>query len=310
LADSVAAQQPEAIAAILNVDTLMLGEYLDRLQQTAHAEVLQMPPPYQQGTFNLLLGCLIPLFVGRTAQAESLFLVADEWCPYNCAQDDKRQGYVVDLLAAIFAQVGVTTEYRVVPWSRAVKMVEQGTAQALLGTTSKNTPQLLLSQAIGANTNCFFAATEATWATRAPNIDEIKQLRLGVIQDYSNYDGGGPLDQYIASHPQNGRINPSSGANALQNNFQKILAGRVDLVVENCNVGNYSLQRYGLSQRIKSIGELDYFHGDLNIGFNPQDPRANVWVELVNQGIAEKRRNGELAKILHTYGLSDWASTP
>jgi polar amino acid transport system substrate-binding protein len=254
--------------------------------------------------FFCLLGAVL---LSRPVHADSLLLVGDEWCPYNCAQENEQQGYLVDLLREIFAPAGITVEYRVVPWSRAIKMVEQGKADVLLGTTLENTPHLPMSQTIGEDNSCYFSAKNSPLTV--PSIAQVQQLRIGAIQDYS-YDGGGVLDTYLASQRQNDRVNISSGANALQNNFQKIIAKRVDLVVENCNVGDYSLQRYGLRNRIENIGDLAYYHGDTYIAFNPKDPRADSLLALVNKGIREKRRNGELKKILQRYGIRDWAAKP
>lgn len=250
------------------------------------------------------LWVLLGLLLSNPLKAEPLLMVANDWCPYSCAQDDALPGYVVELMRDIFAEIGVSVEYRVVPWSRAIKMVEQNKASILLATTFKDTPNLPLSQPVGVDSSCFYATKSA--GLHEPDIARIKQLRLGIIQDFS-YDDGGELDTYIANQDQSkGRILASSGANALQSNFEKVMAGRVDLLVENCNVGDYSVQRFGLTERIGKVGGIPAYQSELLIGFNARDPRVPGWVELINRRVAEKRDNGELHAMLQKYGVQDW----
>lgn len=253
--------------------------------------------------------CLLSALVGLRPALAGPLLVADEWCPYNCAQNDARQGYVIDLLRGIFAQAGLPATYQVTPWTRAIRMVEQGKADLLVGTTPEITPDLLISLPIGENRTCFFAARGSTWHFR--QIADLHEQRLGVIQDYVSYDAGGEFDRYVASSPEKqGKVLRATGAQALQNNFRMLMAGRLDVVVENCNVGAYRLQRLGLSQEIQPAGQLDSFNGTVNIGLNPAAPNAQRWLKLINQGLAEKRRSGELERLLQSYGLHDWAPQP
>ena len=238
-------------------------------------------------------------------RAAPLIMVANDWCPYSCAQDDLLPGYVVELMRDIFAEMNIAVEYRVVPWSRAIRMVEQNKASVLLATTFKDTPRLPLSDLVGLDTSCFYAREDA--GLQDPDMARIKQLRLGVIQDFS-YDNGGELDTYIASalEGKTASVLASSGANALQSNFEKIAAGRIDLLVENCNVGDFSLQRFALEGQIRKVGTIATYRNGLLIGFNPDDPRVPQWIERVNRRVAEKRSNGELQILLHKYGLRDW----
>lgn len=254
--------------------------------------------------------CLLCLVVSlRPAAAAPLLLVADEWCPYNCGEHDPRQGYVIDLLQTIFAEAGMQSAYRVVPWSRAIKMVEQSKADLLIGTNAEITPHLLLSLPIGEQRTCFFAARGSTWQFHS--IADLHEQRLGVIQDYSSYDGGGALDSYIASSPPaQGKVLRATGTQALQNNFLMLAAGRLDVLVENCNVGAYRLQSLGLTEQIQTAGQLDGYHASIHIGLNPNAPDAQKWLALISQGLSEKRRSGELERLLRTYGLHDWVPAP
>lgn len=253
--------------------------------------------------------CLLSALVGLRPALAGPLLVADEWCPYNCAQNDARQGYVIDLLRGIFAQAGLPATYLVTPWTRAIRMVEQGKADLLVGTTPEITPHLLLSLPIGENRTCFFTTRGSPWHFR--QMADLHEQRLGVIQDYASYDAGGVLDRYIASSPpEQGKVLRATGAQALQKNLRMLTAGRLDVVVENCNVGAYRLQKLGLTEKIRLAGQLDSFNGTVNIGLNPAAPDAQQWLTLINQGLTEKRRSGELERLLQTYGLHDWAPQP
>lgn len=251
---------------------------------------------------------LLAAFAGLHPALAGPLLVADEWCPYNCAQDDVHQGYVIDLLQAIFTQAGMPATYLVTPWTRAILMVEQGKADLLVGTTPEVTPHHLLSLPIGENRTCFFAALGSPWHFQ--QIADLYGQRLGVIQGYS-YDAGGALDRYIASNPSaRGKVLRATGAQALQKNLRMLAAGRLDVVAENCNVGTYRLQKLGLAGSIQLAGQLGSFNGTVHIGFKPNTPNAQQWLTLINQGLNEKRRSGELERLLQTYGLHDWAPQP
>ena len=79
---------------------------------------------------GLALAVLSPV---ATAGAETLTLVADEWCPYNCTPGDEKPGFLVEIVKKVFEPQGFTVDYKIVPWARAIRDTRAGRYSAILG---------------------------------------------------------------------------------------------------------------------------------------------------------------------------------
>lgn len=65
-----------------------------------------------------MAGLLMSLASGHVPAvetAQSVTLVADVWCPYNCAPDSVEQGYLIDIATLVFSRLGKHIDYRVMP---------------------------------------------------------------------------------------------------------------------------------------------------------------------------------------------------
>ena len=82
----------------------------------------------------LLAAGLLTIAMG-TAQAETIILVADTWCPYNCDPGSKYPGFMVEIAQRVFSAAGHQVVYQVEPWNRAVLSVQSGRFQGLIGVT-------------------------------------------------------------------------------------------------------------------------------------------------------------------------------
>lgn len=253
------------------------------------------------------LGGLL-LSISPLVQAERLLLVGDEFCPYNCDDKGTHQGYMIDLLRHIYSGLGYEVEYRLVPWSRSIQMVSSGAADILIANTPENSPDPRLSTVLGVDSTCFFARQDSTW--QFDDIDDLKAVRLGVIQDY-HYDGKGPLDAYIRANIRDtSRVVSSKGARALHTNFKMLQAGRLDVLLENCNVGSWLIKDQSLSDEVFIVGRLPTYHGDLQVSFSPHDPRSGTRQQQLIDGMLQLRARNELQPILDKYNVSDWLAKP
>jgi polar amino acid transport system substrate-binding protein len=198
--------------------------------------------------------------------------------------------------------------YRLEPWTRAIDLVERGDHQLLIGTTPAGSPKLKLSTPIGVDRTCFYVPSDSPWRYKRP--DDLKSMRVGVVQDYS-YDAGGAIDKLIAGYrkARDPRLELAYGDNALNSNFRKLAGGRMDVVIENENVARYTLRQMNLSDRIIGVGCVTHYLGTLHIGFSPKLQNAPAIAAQIEQGIAEMRRSGELERILASYGLQDWQTS-
>jgi polar amino acid transport system substrate-binding protein len=178
--------------------------------------------------------------IWATQAKPSLLMVADSWCPYNCEPSALKRGYMIDVLEKVLGQ-HYQLSYQLIPWTRAVSMVQDDKAQLLVASTFSESPQLKPSVLLGAGRICFFARKDNPW--RYNSINDLKGLRLGVVQDYT-YDDGGPLDAFLASsREQNATgFEIATGANAIETSFRKLNAGRMDVVLENENVGLHTIR--------------------------------------------------------------------
>lgn len=245
--------------------------------------------------FGLLLA-LAP----DAASAQPLTLRADAWCPYNCQPDTDKPGYMVEVASKIFADAG-GVNYQLMPWTRALEEAKTGRIQAVTGATRADGEGLVFgTEALGATINVIITKRGERW--RYTGIDSLAGKRLAAVSDYSY---GPELDEYIARHADDSSmVELAAGDDVTDQNLKKLLAGRVDVVIEDRNVAEFALVAQGMD------GLVDMYPTDagtpLFIAFSPADPAAKAKADMLDKGIRALRQSGDLSRILARYGLQDW----
>lgn len=106
-------------------------------------------------SFALILSVI--LLTAVTSSADTISIVADEWCPYNCSPESDKPGYMIEIAAAVFQKSGHTVDYKTINWSRAIDKARKGKYTAIVGTTKGDAPDFIFpDQEQGVTTNSFF----------------------------------------------------------------------------------------------------------------------------------------------------------
>ncbi len=118
------------------------------------------------------------------------------------------------------------------------------------------------------------------------------------------YSYGDELDRYMMRNPKTFDVLNSN--NALELQFKKLLAGRLDAVLESSVVAEAKLAEMQLSKsKIKAAGQLADTH-DVYIACAPNSSKIAQYLQWIDEGTAELRTTGQLNYILQRYGLNDW----
>lgn len=245
------------------------------------------------------LAALLALAGG--AQAATISIVADEWCPYNCTPGSDKPGYMIEIAQKVLGEAGHTIDYRNMPWSRAIEEARRGKFDAIVGAAQGDAPDFVFPSAkLGVSANVLMVKAGNPW--RYTDMASLATVSLGTIRDYSY---GDELDAYIGEHEKDPkRVQVASGDSALETNFKKLDAGRIDVLVEDRNVVEYHLAGSGQAASFGVAGDLG--EDDLYIAFSPANPNAAEYARLIDEGVRKLRASGELAAILARYGLKDW----
>lgn len=229
---------------------------------------------------------------------EAIRLRADAWCPYNCAPDADKPGYMVEIARVLFTDGGV--DYQLMPWTRAVEEAREGKVDAVAGATAEDAAGLSFGkQALGASQTVIITRRGDPWRYAGPA--SLAGRKLAAVRDYSY---GDELDAYIKAHEKDGgRLELVSGDDVTDQNLKKLLAGRVDAVVEDRNVAEFALVAQGMEGLVEQqpVGPAE----PLYLAFAP-GPAGIERAAKLDAGIQALRQSGELGRILARYGLSDW----
>lgn len=257
-------------------------------------------PHYLLGGFICLLGAAA-LFPAGKAQADTIRLRADYWCPYNCAPNDARPGYMIELATLALAPLGHHVEYAFTPWDRALEEVAEGSIDAVVGATPLEADGLVLSDPLGLDNDCFFVRQESTWRYR--DIASLNDVLLGVVSGYTHDEG--PIDSYIeANHGEGGTVTATRDDEGAEKNVKLLLNGRLDAILDSEAVIRFVAKQAGSGEAIKEAGCLDPL--TLHIAFSPTRADAAELAAALTRQVATMRADGSLAALLATYGLSDW----
>lgn len=227
-------------------------------------------------------------------------LRADSWCPYNCDPKSDRQGYMVDIVRAVFEPLGYTVDYNILPWSRALNETRSGQHDAVLGAGRDDAKDFVFGLPLGLSGSVLAQRRGYGFHYQGPA--SLQGHRLGAAQDYA-YDP--ELDAYIqAAAGQMNAVQLLTGENVASLNLRKLAGGRIDLVLEDSYVLAYALGLTRLSEMIdvQPVG----VRSPLYIAFSPNRAGSRHLAGLLDNGVRQLRSDGRLARILTRYGVADW----
>lgn len=241
------------------------------------------------------------LIVGA-AMADTISIRADLWCPYNCAPSDKKVGYAMEVVKTILEKAGHQVDYQTLPWDQSIARTRSGDFVAIIGAAKEDAPDFVFpSEPIGLSSTSYATLAEKGLEVKA--ITDLGGKLLGVIQSYS-YNPA--LDDYIAKNKGDPhKIVFASGDDALENNLERLQAGKADVVADDTNVLFYKTNKMGISEKLKIDKSVDKL-SEIYIAFSPKNPKAKDYAALIDKGVADMRASGALKTVLRKYGLSDW----
>jgi polar amino acid transport system substrate-binding protein len=235
------------------------------------------------------------------AQADTITIVADEWCPYNCVPGSDKPGYMIEIAQKVLGEAGHTIEYSNLPWSRAIEESRRGKFSAIVGAARDDAPDFVYpGEALGISGSVFAVKKGAGW--KYTGIDSLAAVSVGVIQDYSYSD---EFDAYAEANAKDSKkIQVATGETALSTNIRKLEAGRIGALLEDRAVLDYQLAQENKAGSVDIAGGLE--EAEIFIAFSPANPASKDYAKLLGEGVAKLRASGELGKILARYGLKDW----
>jgi polar amino acid transport system substrate-binding protein len=262
--------------------------------------------------FPHLLPCasLLVLLAGAPAAAASkaaadlstpVSLVADNWCPQHCEGNDRRKGYVVEIVEQALAAEGVAVNIVYRPWTRALRQTEMGSFDGLLTPTVAGYPQFIYHQEpVGFQQFCFYVNAGSTWRYRQPA--DLHGRRVAYLKE----SGFGELEKYIADHKDLvGGESFTGSQDVVSRIFHFLAAGRADAIIMTSDVYDWGVRSGDTPRGVSGAGCLA--NEKMAVGLSRARPeRARLIAARLDSGIRKLRQSGRLKLILDDYGIALW----
>ncbi len=231
------------------------------------------------------------------AQADTIVLMADPWCPYNCEPGSDREGFMVDLTRLVLEEAGHSLIYKTVNWSRAIVGARQGLWTGIIGAAPSEAPDFVYpAEPLGQSRSVFVVRAEDPWNYREPS--SLDGRVVGTVRDYDY----GDLAPEILTH---GTVVEMTGLKAVEDNFRKLLSGRLDVVVADHAVARSVAQALQADDRVRHeippTSPVPLF-----VAFSPAFQDAPLYARVLEEGVARLRSDGRLDAVLARYGVADW----
>lgn len=246
--------------------------------------------------FLLSLSLFISCFTH--AQSKTIRIAAIDWCPQICV-GKQEQGYVVDIVKEVYKDSGYKLEIEFLPWSRAIKYVLSGKADALLSPAKAEAPELLYpNNPVGAQTMCFYTEKSSNWTYQGR--DSLAGLQIGIAIDTSIEE----LNDYVATHPEQFQFQPYHERFILQN-AGKLTKRRMDTFLFTQHSTQYELQNAGQWENYREAGCVS--RASIYMAFSPagcKQRRIGEMVSMFEQRMTALEKTGFIKSTMEKYGLS------
>ncbi len=246
-------------------------------------------------------------FVASFAQAETLTLKADTWCPFNCNPKSAQAGYMIDIVREVFKKKGIRIDYQIKNWDESKKEALDGKIKGVVGASKGDGDFYFPNHPLGKYQNYLFYrpmknASPNSVNFRFETLEDLEGKRIGIAKDYAY---GTEADRLIAKKPE--LFVKISGDEPLITLIQMLEEGKIHALYECPQVFMYKIKMLNKNYADFRRGmSFDKNSDDLYVAFSKKDPNAKKYASILDQGLEELRNSGKLKRILDNYALTDW----
>lgn len=238
---------------------------------------------------------------------KTVTLRADQWAPFSGDPKSDAPGFMVEIAEKIFAKHGLKVEYELMPWTRVLKEVEAGHFDAAVGASPEDAPNFIYSQEPqGKWTVACIVLASNPWQYGG-TIDSLSNVTaaasLGYV--YGADSAGNDIDKYIEKN-KGKSVEVLSGDFPLQSAIGMLRKKRVDVVLETPEVFFDAVKQLKLDPAEFRVAAEVRPRTPVWVGFSPNLPTSAQYAKMMQDGMIELRKSGELKKILDKYGIQDW----
>jgi len=256
---------------------------------------------FAKGYHCALLAIFTLLHFNATAAVNSDRVIevnAIDWCPQICL-DKEHPGYVVELVQEAFKHLDYQLNIQIYPWSRAIKNVTAGKADALLSPAKSEAPQLRYPRVpVGFQQMCFFNLADNPWNYQGAS--SLAGQQIGIANDTSIEE----LNDYVKSHPEQFQFQPYH-ERYLNQSLAKLEKGRMDSFLFTKNSTLFHLYSTKQINKFKVAGCVS--KAPIYIAFSPIAAKQAQLTQIMAKldiELSKLQRNGYVEKLMHKYHLT------
>jgi len=189
-------------------------------------------------SFYLAIGLV--LMATPAAAAEQLVVVTETWALYVYDDDGVTKGFDYEVMVAVLKKMGYTADCRFYPWKRCLTMVRAQEVDAILDVSlnpERSKQMFFPDEHISESTSVLFFLRG-----RPDNfnvLSDLAGLKIGTVLGYFYNQAIQDADYFIKEPVRD-----------IEQNFNKLLAGRIDMFISNKHVGLFNAHKLGLLDRI------------------------------------------------------------
>ncbi|MDH3633344.1 MAG: transporter substrate-binding domain-containing protein [Gammaproteobacteria bacterium] len=235
-----------------------------------------------------LLSILLAFVLVPSVQAREISMLTVEWAPHY-GSELPEEGLTTAIVKAAFRASGHVSEVDFIPWTRALKEVEEGKADIVMGAYhNKEREQTYIFSDPIYFLQLGLIARPGLGITRYDSLRELAPYSIGISRGFANseeFDAANYLDKQVASFPNL--------------NIRKLFRGRIDMAVMNFDLFRYEARKEGFC-----IGDVEFVeppletHG-LYLMASRNIADGKKVIADFNRGLAKIRQNGEFDRIVN-----------
>jgi len=204
---------------------------------------------------SIMFVVIMVLFSLKAYSAQKLIFVFEKFAPFEYTENGQAKGIAVEVIRKVCAEIKVEPVFLELPWTRAIVMVKEGSADGIFSIGyKKERESFIFYPNKPIHREAIIVISKKGKNTNIKSIKELTGRTVNVIQDnfygdtWESFKGNCKLDFTLSS----------------EQILKKVDAGRGDFAVFNKDVYMHYAKQLGMLDKFKvlfEIQKIDYFVG-------------------------------------------------